>query len=140
MKEIKLRKADIADMPIIAAYIEEFRLDNENLKYEQFIVAEEKGNIVGFGRIKPYEYGFELGCVAVLEGYRNRSVGSAVVRKLIQDFPHKDIWITTGIPDYFERFGFQPADNAPHEIVDKIKRVCQLREHPNAIIMLSRKE
>ncbi|UCG82068.1 MAG: GNAT family N-acetyltransferase [Dehalococcoidia bacterium] len=140
MKYIKLRKANITDMPIIEAYIEAFRLDNENLKYEQFTVAEENGNIVGFGRIKQYEYCSELGCVAVLEDCRNRSVGSALVRKLMQDFPRNDIWITTDIPEYFERFGFKPADEAPREIVDKIKRVCQSKQHPNAVIMLSHRE
>ena len=140
MIDIALRKADAADMPIIETYINKFLLDNEDLQYEQFIVAEKDGNIVGFGRIKPYEHCFELGCVAVLEDYRNRSTGSAIVSKLIQDFPRDDIWITTDKPDYFRRFGFRPTDDAPYEIVDKIKRVCQSRQHPNAVIMLLRRK
>jgi N-acetylglutamate synthase-like GNAT family acetyltransferase len=115
-------------------------LDNENLKFEQFIVAERKGNIAGFGRIKPYRHCFELGCVAVLEAYRKSSIGSAIVKRLIKDFPSDDIWITTGIPEYFQRFGFQFTTEAPQEILDKIKRVCQCRQHPNAIIMVLRRK
>jgi N-acetylglutamate synthase-like GNAT family acetyltransferase len=138
MREVLLREADSADMQIIESHIERFRLDNENLGFEQFIVAESDGDIVGFGRIKPYKHCYELGCVAVLEAYRNHLIGSAIVRKLIRDFPSSDIWITTGIPGYFQKFGFQLTTNAPGEIYDKIERVCQSRHHPDAVIMLLR--
>jgi N-acetylglutamate synthase-like GNAT family acetyltransferase len=112
MKDVLLRKANIADMQIIESYVEKFRLDNENLKFEQFIVAERNGSIIGFGRIKPYQDCFQLGCVAVLEAYRKRSIGSAIVKKLIKDFPSDDIWITTDIPEYFQRFGFRSTTDA----------------------------
>ena len=127
-------------MQMIESYVEKFRLDNENLKFEQFIVAERNESIIGFGRIKPYQHCFELGCVAVLEAYRRRAIGSAIVKKLIKDFPSDDIWITTDIPESFQRFGFQSATDAPQEILDKIERVCQGRQHPNAIIMLLRRK
>jgi N-acetylglutamate synthase-like GNAT family acetyltransferase len=97
-------------------------------------------NIAGFGRIKPYRHCFELGCVAVLEAYRKSSIGSAIVKRLIKDFPSDDIWITTEIPEYFQQFGFQFTTEAPQEILDKIKRVCQCRQHPNAIIMVLRRK
>lgn len=139
-KDVLLRKANAADMQTIESYVEKFRLDNENLKFEQFIVAEKNRSIMGFGRIKPYQDCFELGCVAVLEANRKRSIGSAIVKKLIEDFPSDDIWITTDIPRYFQRFGFQSTTEAPQEILDKIRRVCQCRQHPNAIIMLLRRK
>jgi len=140
MKDVLLRKANAADMKIIESCVERFRLDNENLKFEQFIVAERNGSITGFGRIKPYRHCFEMGCVAVLEAYRKRSIGSAIVKRLIEDFPSDDIWITTDIPEYFQRFGFKSTTDAPQEILDKIKRVCLSRQHPNAIIMLLRRK
>jgi N-acetylglutamate synthase-like GNAT family acetyltransferase len=140
MKNVLLRRAKLADMQTIESYVEKFRLDNENLKFEQFIVAERKGSIIGFGRIKPYRHCFELGCIAVLEAYRKRSIGSAIVKRLIEDFPSDDIWITTDIPEYFQRFGFKSTTDAPQEILDKIKRVCHSRQHPNAIIMLLRRK
>jgi len=140
MKDLLLRKANAADMQIIESCVEKFRLDSENLKFEQFIVAERKGSVAGFGRIKPYGHCFELGCLAVLEAHRRRSIGSAIVKRLISDFPSDDIWITTDIPEYFQRFGFQSTSDAPQEILDKIKRVCQYRQHTNAIIMLLRRK
>ncbi len=140
MKDVLLRKANVADMQIIESCVDKFRLDNENLKFEQFIVAESKGSIIGFGRVKPYRHCFELGCIAVLEAYRKRSIGSAIVKRLIKEFPSDDIWITTDIPEYFQRFGFRPTTDAPQEILDKIKRVCQCRQHPDAIIMSLRRK
>jgi len=140
MKDVSLRKANIADMQMIESYVEKFRLDNENLNFEQFIVAEKNGSVIGFGRTKPYRNCFELGCIAVLETYRKRSIGSAIVKRLIKDFPSDDIWITTDIPEYFRRFRFQSTTDAPQEILDKIKRVCLSRQHPNAIIMLLRRK
>ena len=127
-------------MPVVESLVEEFRLDNEDLQHEQFIVAEEDGRVVGFGRTKPYQHCFELGCVGVRGTHRNRSVGSAIVERLIRGFPSDDIWITTDIPDYFERFGFQWTQDAPDEISEKIRRVCQRRHHPGAVIMLLRRQ
>jgi N-acetylglutamate synthase-like GNAT family acetyltransferase len=140
MKDLLLRKANVADMQIIESCVEKFRLDNENLKFEQFIVAEKNRSIIGFGRIKPYQHCFELGCVAVLESYRKRAIGSAIVKKPMNDFPSNDIWITTDIPEYFQRFGFQSTNDAPQEILDIIKRVCQYRQHPNAMVMVFRRK
>lgn len=139
MEKIRLRKAKEEDMPLIQTCIERFRLDDENLSFEQFMVAEKGKEIVGFGRIKPYEFCFELGCLGVLEPYRNQGIGKTIVKKMIEDFPSDDVWITTDIPKYFEKFGFQSVEKAPQEIKDKIKGVCRAKQHPDAIIMLLEK-
>lgn len=139
MEKIKLRKAKKPDMPLIETCIERFRLDDENISFEQLVVAEKEGKIVGFGRIKPYRSCFELGCLGVLEPYRNQGIGTAIIKKLIEDFPSSEIWITTDIPKYFEQFGFEPTEDVPQEIKDKVKGVCQAKQHPDAIIMLFQK-
>lgn len=136
---VTLRKARKSDTALIKACIERFRLDDENVNSEQFIVAEKEGKTAGFGRIKPYQSCFELGCLGVLEPYRGQGIGANIVEQLIQDFPRNEIWITTDIPEYFERFGFKATEEAPQEIVDKIKKVCQAKQRANAIIMLLKK-
>ena len=57
---ISFRSASADDMPWISEHIREFRLDDENLHFQQFIVAEREGRAVGFGRIKPYQEVSEL--------------------------------------------------------------------------------
>ena len=44
-----------------------FRLDDEDLAAEQFVVACERGRPAAFGRIKLYARVWELGLVGVLE-------------------------------------------------------------------------
>lgn len=136
MGRVKLRAAKESDMSLIRTHTEKFGLDDENMSFEQFIVAEKELGIIGFGRIKHYESCCELACLGVLEQYRNQGTGAAIVKKLIEIFPGNEIWITTDIPKYFERFGFELAKDAPQEIKDKIKSVCHAKHHSDTVIML----
>jgi N-acetylglutamate synthase-like GNAT family acetyltransferase len=61
----------------------------------------------------------ELGAVAVVADARGQGFGA-----LIDRFPVDDIWITTDSPDYFARFGFQPADEVPAPLADKVATTC----------------
>jgi len=115
------------DMTFIGDAVQRLRLDGEWLEPEQFIVVrrqESDGNIVAFGRIKPYRETRELGSVAVMEEEQGRGWGRLVVRELIDRFPQDEVFITTDLQEYFERLGFLRTDFLPQEIEDKIGRVC----------------
>ncbi len=88
------------------------RLDDENLQPEQLIVLRRGERIVvAFGRIKPYGGDvFELGSVAVLEEERGRGLGARVVGELIRRFPVPDVYITTDLPAYFQRFARRESE------------------------------
>lgn len=128
------------DMPLIEAEVERMRLDGEDLKVEQFLVALEDGEVVGFGRIKPYGDGvFELGCVGVLESARSRGVGRALVTELMNRFPTEEIYITTDLVEYFMRFGFTPTAVAPKAITAKIDRIDQSALRSGVVAMAMRR-
>jgi ribosomal protein S18 acetylase RimI-like enzyme len=112
------------DMPIIAAAVQRMRLDAEDLRAEQLVVAiDDGGELLGFGRIRPHGDGvFELGCVGVLEGARGRGVGRALVTELMNRFPTEEIYIATDLVEYFMRFGFTPTAVAPPAITARIDR------------------
>src|SRR3972149_617896 len=95
------------DLPFIRDSVARLRLDAERLGPEPFIVVRREGGdgIVAFGRIKPYQKTHELGSVAVIEGERGRGWGGLVVRELIRRFPQDEVFITTDLPEYFERLG-----------------------------------
>ena len=112
------------DLPFIRETIQRFRLDPEDLRPEQFITLRRDGRIIAFGRIKPYERTYELGSVAVIEEERGRGRGEAIVRELIRRFPQDEVYITTDLPGYFERFGFLQTEILPPELEEKIGRVC----------------
>ena len=76
--DVRLEPARPADLPLIVECVRRFRLDDEDLVAEQFVVARERafGRLVAFGRIKPYRHVHELGSVGVLEAERGRGLGS----------------------------------------------------------------
>lgn len=77
--------------------------------------------------MKPYGGGvFELGTVGVLESERGKGWGDRVVRELIRRFPTREVYITTDLTAYFERFGFQRMDpqKVPAPLQDKLTRIC----------------
>ena len=124
MTNISVRQAQESDIDKIAFFIDKLNLDGENLKAEQFIVAEIYGEFAGFGRVKPYNNLYEMSSIGVLKEYRKKGIGEKLIKRLIEIFPDNNIWITTKIPDYFRKFGFQETDNPPDEIRQKCQRVC----------------
>jgi N-acetylglutamate synthase-like GNAT family acetyltransferase len=123
------------DLPLLREHIQRMRLDGEGLAPEQFVLVRRDGEITAFGRIKPYRECFELGTVGVLESARGQGLGEAVVRELIRRFPVREVWITTDLPAYFERFGFvRVEDGIPPELSDKLGRICgTLRQNVGAM-------
>ena len=118
---ITIRAAINQDMPAIVRMIGEFHLDYENLQPQQFIVVEDDGMMVGFGRLKPYPDATELGCVGVLHERRKQGIGKIIADELISRGP-QTIWITTDLPAYFRSFGFREAEQVPESIAKKLER------------------
>lgn len=89
--------------------------------------------------MKPYGGGvFELGTVGVLEPERGKGWGDRVVRELIRRFPTREVYITTDLTAYFERFGFRAMEPAavPAPLQDKLKRICgTLRDGVVAMVL-----
>ena len=143
--EVFIRQAKESDIEKIKPYIDEYGLDNEDLDYRQFYIAEIKTDyeqtsvlnkksfmttsnktieLAGFGRIKQYDKIYELATIGVIEIFRKKGIGQKIIEKLINIAPSKEIWITTLIPEYFEQFGFVEDNNIPDEILLKCQRVC----------------
>jgi N-acetylglutamate synthase-like GNAT family acetyltransferase len=122
-RDCRIRGATEADLPFIRDTVARLRLDGEDLRAEQFIVVQDGARTVAFGRIKPYRRTFELGCVAVVEDRRSRGIGELVVRELIRRFPQERVYVTTDIPEYFQRLGFARTRRLPRELAAKIGRV-----------------
>ena len=133
-----LRKATINDMSSIVRMIGEFDLDYENLSPEQFLVIEEEGQVVAFGRLKSYPDAVELGSVGVRPDYRKKGYGKRMVEALIEKAPN-EIWITTNLRDYFRPLGFSESDHMPASIRNKLERFCHFTCRPNVAAMVLRK-
>ena len=118
---LTLRTATNKDMPAIVRMIGEFHLDYENLQPQQFVIAEDRDVMVGFGRLKPYSDATELGCVGVLHERRKQGIGKLIVDELISRSP-REVWITTDLPEYFRTMGFVESHDLPESIAQKLER------------------
>lgn len=133
--DVTFTPASRGDMPFIAGIIAEERMDDEDLLPEQFITVWKPGRMVAFGRIKPYPDCHELGSVVVDPGERGRGLGEAVVRELIRRFPTDEVYITTDLPEYYERLGFLRTTILPQSLHAKIERTTgTLRERVHGLI------
>jgi threonine dehydratase len=110
-------------MAFIRQAIARERLDNERLEPEQFITLRREGQIVAFGRVKPYKETYELASVVVEPAERGKGLGEAITRELVRRFPQDEVYITTDIPAYYERLGFLRTEILPEEIAAKVEHV-----------------
>lgn len=135
-----IRPANQEDMTFITKNIEDFRLDDDDLDYRQFVVAVDGDEIIGFGRIRPHKEVYELGCIGIVEHRRNQGIGKMIIEHLISVFPSNDVYITTDLSEYFERFGFKRIEPGPGELVEKLKRVCKSKCREGAVVMVLNKQ
>lgn len=89
---------------------------------ENFIVAEDSGNVIGAATY--YDYGEtlkEVRSFAIDENYQGRGIGSALLKKLIQNIDGKSntrIFTLTYKPAFFSKNGFTVVskDDFPEKI------------------------
>jgi N-acetylglutamate synthase-like GNAT family acetyltransferase len=62
-------------------------LDPTALHWSHFLIAEEAGQTVGIGQIRPYPNCRELGSLVVLESHRGQGVGVLLIEALLKDEP-----------------------------------------------------
>ena len=123
------------DLPFIRDTVARLRLDGERLEPQQFIVVRRNGGNVAFGRIKPYEETYELASLAVVEEERGKGWGAHVARELIRRYPQDEVYVTTDVPEFFERLGFLRTEILPRELDEKLDRARRV-DHPDAVGMV----
>jgi len=106
-----------------------YDLDSNDMKAEDFIVAEERGSIIGFGRLWEHDGAIELGTIGVVEEHRGKGVAKEIVKGLLdravkgRHMP-LTIYLTTLIPSFFERFGFKALTTPPPQSMIRKKGWC----------------
>jgi len=115
-----IRKAKPSDMKAVNEIALRFDLDSNDTEAPQFMVAENKGEIAGFGRIWQHPDAAELGTIGVVEKYRGKGLAKKIVTELLSTVKGKDVYLTTLIPEFFEQFGFVKLDTpAPASMIRK---------------------
>lgn len=109
---------------LIRNYIQQFELDDRNLKQEEFTAAFRENELVGFGRLRQHSDCIELCSLGVVTNHRRKGIGKAIVNELIQR-SKSSIHLVCIIPEFFTPFGFEVVGNYPSAIHDKLNYCTQ---------------
>jgi len=139
-KIVKVRHTTEADMGFIMEYLEEYHLDTENLHYDQFVIATENGNPIGFGRLKKIGETYEVGCVVVIEERRKQGIGALIIKHLIDYSPVKMVYAITDLADDFKKLGFLETKEGSQELISALYKACSIGEKQNTVLMVYKKE
>ena len=113
-----LRPARPADLPAIVALLRDCGLPPEgaDVHLGDFVVVPEGDALAGCGGVELYGDVALLRSVAVAPAARGRGIGSAIVRRLVDDAAEADVehlyLLATAAADWFAGLGFEPADRA----------------------------
>src|ERR1041384_7834717 len=114
---IMIRPARPEEQDTIVALIHQAKINPRNLHWQNFLVAEENGKIVGVRQVKTHSAGTrEVGSGYVLPEYRRQRISARLMDEILSRehgtlyLMCRDKWMP-----YYEQFGFQPvaADQLP---------------------------
>ena len=122
MTDFEIRPARADEAATIRSMIRAERLDPFNVPWENFLVAEANGRIIGIGQIKPYPGARELGSLVVAADQRKSGVGAAIIKALIarENGPLYLFCLAFREP-YYGKFGFRSVtvDDLPPALKSK---------------------
>lgn len=124
MIEFDIRPACAAEAATIRSMIRAERLDPFNVHWENFLVAEANGRIIGIGQVKPYPNARELGSLVVAADQRQTGVGAALINALIaRETGPLYLFCLAFREPYYAKFGFRSitADQLPTSLQKKYR-------------------
>jgi amino-acid N-acetyltransferase len=126
MPTIQIRPAREAEQETIKQMVRDAQLDPTALHWSHFKVAEQDGQIIGIGQIRPYPRCRELGSLVVLKPFRKLGVGGMLIHALLEN-EIGDVYLETDSHNeaYYGKFGFMriPWYQAPYPLNLKVTLV-----------------
>lgn len=103
----------------VKQYVDTFRLDNREMKANEFLIALIHDELVGFGRIREYGSCSELCSLGVVVPHSKKGIGTLLAKALILK-AQKELYLATVIPAFFKRLHFDKVTCYPEALNDKI--------------------
>ena len=106
---MNIRPATTTDQKIIELIIHDAGINPMSLDWRRFVIAEDNGETVGIGQIKPHGDGSrELASIAVIPSRRGQGIGSEIIHALLAQ-EHGTLYLTCReqLEAYYTRFGFR---------------------------------
>ncbi len=129
MTGMRIRRAGAQDFDAVARLLEQARLPLAGVAehFENFLVAESDGNIIGSIGMEIYEEAALLRSAVVHPSWRNKGVGSLLYETLLRIARDRGIrrivLLTNTAEKYFERKGFKaiPQDSVTGPITASVE-------------------
>ncbi len=139
--DITYRTATEQDLPDILHLLLEVRGDISKLSATEFIVAVRDTGLIGCVRIKNMEGGKELGSLGVKSDYRNKGIGTELVRLVLEQDHFRPIYLLCFAyrENFYRKNGFEKVEVAslPECLRDEYARVTEiLKNAPQPIIAM----
>ena len=109
---ITIRPALEADQPTIVSMIREANLNPRNLHWQNFLVAEQDGKVVGIRQVKVYSQGTrEVASGFVLPEYRRQGISAQLMNALLaRETGPLYTMVNEKRSPYYEQFGFRRVE------------------------------
>jgi amino-acid N-acetyltransferase len=109
---LTIRPARQEDQETIVSFIRQAKLNPRNLKWQNFLVAEQDGKVVGIRQVKVYEDGTrEIASGFVLPEYRRQGISAQLMKALLaRETGPLYTMVNEKRAPYYEQFGFQRVD------------------------------
>ncbi len=128
MINIVVRQPNEAEFEDVRSYLKKFVLDSSEATKEQFKVLLYDDKLAAFGRLKQRKDGTELCSIGVVEEYRGKKLGEAIVKDILSTI-NTDVYLVTVIPNFFKKLGFKETKEYPASLKDKRENFCEYH-HP----------
>ena len=106
---ITIRPARPEDQETIVSYVRQAKINPRNLHWENFLVAEENGKLVGMRQVKVHKQGTrEVGSGFVLPEYRRQGISAHLMNEILsREQGVLYLMCRDRRASYYEQFGFQ---------------------------------
>lgn len=132
-----IRRAEGTERADVRRLAAKFDLDYEGMDKDDFWVAVEGAEVVGICGLTKHLDCLELRSLAVDDRFRKQGMGGRLVAALFQE-ARRDVYLTTVIPDYFARLGFETVEAAPMSMIKPLSW-CEGCRRDLCRIMVKRK-
>ncbi len=117
--DINIKQPNEKEYAQVLQLVEEFWLDNINMRQEQFTIISDNGKVIAFARMKEYPDALELGTLGVAKELRGNGYGSKLVSHLIS-LAQRDVYVVTTLFKFNANLGFVLVNEYPESIRKKI--------------------
>ncbi|HET6515990.1 MAG TPA: GNAT family N-acetyltransferase [Thermodesulfovibrionales bacterium] len=138
---ISIRQATEGDSDFIKDRLRQHNFDVSDFNYQDFVVAQEDGEPIGFGRLRKTGPMHEIGNVTVIEERRGQGIGSLIIRHLIDTSSTRMVvvYVTRDLIPYFEKLGFSVMKEGSKELYDALDEAFRISGKTDTAIMVYEK-